>query len=217
MRHDANRPMMVSMGDTSAHGALFALEWSDQLYLPTGWWADNFLNLASTNWNLLEVVYDGASQRGYLNGVLRGVAHANLNTVERGVEIGYRDGTDAKAAEGDFAELLIYNRALSIGERQQVEDYLNCKWFGQKPAASQNSVVWFTGLDGMTNLSYSRETGELLITRAENGQDSIWRLNAAAGPEPARSRSCGANPCGTRNGPDATNSFMPANWTPGPG
>ena len=43
MRHEANRPMMVSMGDTSAHGALFAVEWSDQLYLPTGWWADNQL------------------------------------------------------------------------------------------------------------------------------------------------------------------------------
>ena len=66
------------------------VEWSERLFLPTGWWADNFMDLASTNWNLLEVVYDGVSQRGYLNAVIRGTASAKLNTVERGVEIGYR-------------------------------------------------------------------------------------------------------------------------------
>ena len=111
---------------------------ASKLYLPTGWWADNFINMASTDWNLLEVVYDGTSQKGYLNGVLQGTASAKLNTVERGVEIGYRDGSDAKAAEGDFAELLVYDRALSAGEREQVEDYL------------QRQMVW-------TKVSYHRK------------------------------------------------------------
>jgi hypothetical protein len=185
MRHDADRPMMVSMGDTSAHGALFGVEWSDKLYLPTGWWADNFINMASTDWNMLEVVYDGTSQKGYLNGVLQGTASATLNTVERGVEIGFRDGQDAKAADGDFAELLVYDHALSAGEREQVEDYLQGKWFGQKSPTSQNAVVWYGGgLDGMTGLAYSKETGELLISRTENGQDSVWRLSAASGASP---------------------------------
>ncbi len=177
--------MMVSMGDTSAHGALFGVEWSDKLYLPTGWWADNFINMASTDWNMLEVVYDGTSQKGYVNGVLQGTASATLNTVERGVEIGYRDGSDAKAAEGDFAELLVYDRALSAGEREQVEGYLQGKWFGQKSATSQNAVVLYGGgLDGMTGLSYSKETGELLISRTQNGQDSVSRLSAASGASP---------------------------------
>ena len=36
MRHEADRPMMVSMGDTSAHGALFAVEWSEQLLSADG-------------------------------------------------------------------------------------------------------------------------------------------------------------------------------------
>jgi hypothetical protein len=182
MRHDEGRAMMVSMGDTSAHGALFAVEWSEQLFLPTGWWADNFLNLASTDWNLLEVVYDGTRQKGYLNGILRGTASAALNTVERGVEIGYRDGADAKAAEGDFAELLIYDHALNYDERKQAEDYLNAKWFGKKSTLPQSQVVWYEpGLDGMTNLAYSKETGQLLISRAENGRDSVWRLDTASG------------------------------------
>jgi hypothetical protein len=183
MRHDADRPMMVSMGDTSAHGALFAVEWSDKLYLPTGWWADNYMTLASTNWNVLETIYDGASQRGYLNGVLRGTASAKLNTVERGLEIGFRDGQDAKAAEGDFAELLVYDRALSSVERRQVEDYLGGKWFGKTTLSSQGPLVWYdTGLDGLTGLAYSKETEELLINRSENSRDSVWLLNTADGP-----------------------------------
>ena len=182
MRHEADRPMMVSMGDTSAHGALFGVEWSDKLYLPTGWWADNFMELASTNWNLLEVVHDGTSQRGYVNSVLKGTAKAKLNTVELGVEIGLRDGPDGKAGEGDLAELLIYDHALNSGERRQVEDYLQGKWFGQKSPSSQSLVVWYGGgLDVMTGLAYSKERGEFLISRTENGRDSIWRLSAASG------------------------------------
>ena len=183
MRHEADRPMMVSMGDTSVHGALFAVEWSDKLYLPTGWWADNFMTMASTDWNTLEVVYDGASQRGYVNGVLRGTASAKLNTVERGVEIGFRDGQDGKAAEGDFAELLVYDRALNDAERRQVEDYLDGKWFGEKSRSSPKPLVWFdTGLGGLTGLAYAKETGELLISRTNSGRDSILRLDTASGP-----------------------------------
>jgi len=186
MRHTADRPMMVSLGDTSAHGALFAVEWSERLFLPTGWWADNYIDLASTNWNVLEVVYDGVSQKGYVNGVRRGVASATLNTVERGVEIGFRDatgGNDAKAAEGDFAELLIYDRALDAVEREQVEDYLGAKWFGQKTVAPQSLAAGSDpGIEGMTGLVYAPATGELLISRTDNGRDSVWRLDPAAGP-----------------------------------
>jgi hypothetical protein len=184
MRHEADRPMMVSMGDTTAHGALFALEWSERLFLPTGWWADNYIDATSTNWNLLEVVYDGAKQKGYLNGVLRGTANVPLNTVETGVEIGLRDGNDAKAAEGDLAELLVYNRALNISERQQVENYLRGKWFGAK--SSQSSMIsQITELDGVTGLTGSTK-GELLISRTEKGRDSIWRLDTASGASPVK-------------------------------
>jgi hypothetical protein len=185
MWRESDRPMMVSMGDTSAHGALFGVEWSEHLFLPTGWWADNYVDETSTNWNLLEVVYNGATQKGYLNGLLRCTASAKLNTVERGVEIGFRDGRDAKAAEGDFAELLVYDHALNAIERRQVEDYLQAKWFGQKSSSSQNAEVWYApGFDGMTGLTYFREKGEFLISRTENGRDSIWRLSTASGASP---------------------------------
>lgn len=201
MRHAANRPMMVSMGDTSAHGALFSVEWGDRLLLPGGWWADDSIDMTSTNWNTLEVIYDGGKQRGYVNGILRGTANANLNTVRKEVEIGFRDptgGQNAKAAEGDFAELLVYDRALDFAERQQVEDYLRGKWFGTPGGnpSTQSPAVWVDpGFDGMTGLAFSRETGELLICRTENGGDSIWRLDTASSP--------GAGPIQVIQGPSA--------------
>jgi len=182
MRREMARPMMAGLGDTHAHGSLFAVEWSDKLYLPTGWWADNYIDTASTNWNVLEVVYDGVTQQGFVNGVRRGVASAKLNTVERGVKIGFRDaigGGEAKAAEGDFAELLIYDRALSTGERRQVETYLGAKWFGAQSLAPQNPYVWLDPqLTGLTGFSYARETGRFLLSRSENGRDSLWRLDS---------------------------------------
>jgi hypothetical protein len=184
MRHDADRAMMVSMGDTRTNGTLFAVEGErDRFYLPGGWYADNQVMMTSTDWNLLEVVYDGAVQRGYIDGVLRGVASVKLNTAEKEVEIGYRTATggqNPKTAEGDFAELLVYNRALNNEERRQVEHYLNTKWFGKLPGAPQSSMVWYdSGMAGLTSMAYSESTGALLLGRAENGQDSVWQLDTA--------------------------------------
>ena len=155
--------------------------------------------MTSTDWNLLEVVYDGERQKGYVNGILRGTANANLNTAKKEVEIGYRSptgGQNAKAAEGDFAELLVYDRALNVGERQEVENYLRDKWFGTPGGdpTTQSPAVWCDpGFDGMTGLAYSKETGELLISRTENGRDSIWRLNTTSGSD--------ANPIQVMQGP----------------
>jgi len=76
----------------------------------------------------------------------------------------------------------VYDRALGNAERRQVEDYLNAKWFGRKSLSPPSSLVWYdTGLDGMTGLAYSKETGELLISRAESGRGSILRLDTASG------------------------------------
>ena len=187
MRHEANSAMMVSMGDTRTNGALFAVEGErDRFYLPGGWYKDNQVTMTSTNWNLLEVTYDGLTQRGYVNGMLRGVANSKLDTAAKEVEIGYRtatDGKNPKTAEGDFAELLVYDRALNPAERRRVEDYLGGKWFGKTPLSSQSALVLFEpGLERMTGFTYSKETGEMLISGTENGQTSVWRLNTADGP-----------------------------------
>jgi hypothetical protein len=176
--------MMVNMGDTTAKGALFGMEWGDYLYLPAGWsGADNRIRAASTNWNILEVVYDGTNQRGYVNGILRGIASAKLNTADKEIEIGLRTAATAKnfkGSAGDFAELLVYDRALSFGERKQVEDYLGEKWFGtkSKKTTAQNSYVWFTPpAEGLTSFSYSRESGQFLLNCSEAGHGFLWQYD----------------------------------------
>ncbi len=186
MRHEAGQAMMVSMGDTRTNGALFAVEGErDRFYLPGGWYRDNQVTMTSTNWNLLEVTYDGVTQRGYVNGMLRGVANVKLDTAAKEVEIGYRTATggkNPKTAEGDFAELLVYDRALNNAERKQVEDYLSGKWFGKETLSSLSSLVWFdAGLGGLTGMAYSKETRVLLLDRTEDGRDSVWRLDTADG------------------------------------
>jgi len=41
-----------------------------------------------------------------------------------------RDSRSQDYLTGDITEVLIYNRALSIGERESVEQYLGEKWLG---------------------------------------------------------------------------------------
>ncbi len=175
MRHQvAKSTMMVSMGDSRGKGTLFSIELTNFLYLPTGYrGADNRIKFVSTNWNVLEVVYDGITQSGYVNGDLKGTATAELDTVNKVVEIGLRtatpDGKYARSADGDFAELLIYDRALSEAERRQVEDYLGIKWFGIKMGKSiANPYVWLDPkTSGVTSFTYSRDTGVFLLNGAE--------------------------------------------------
>lgn len=187
MRHNRNRSMMVSMGDTAAKGSLFSIEWTNYLYLPTGWRTDNRIKMASTNWNILEVVFDGISQKGYVNGILRGMATNRLNTADKEVEIGLRTATggkNAKAADGDFAELLVYDRALNYIERKQVEDYLGKKWFGRKSknVSANSSYVWFVPpVEGLKSFSYSKDNGLFLLNSAEAKYNFLWRYEPMTG------------------------------------
>jgi hypothetical protein len=183
MRHEADRPMMVNMGDTANKGSLFSIEWSDRLYLPALWKADTRIRMASTNWNILEVVYDGTEEKGYVNGIVRGIANAKLNTADKEIEIGLRTATggkNAKAAQGDFAELLVYDRALNFNERKQVEDYLGRKWFGikNKNPTAQNPYVWFVPpAEGLTSFSYSKESGQFLLNCTEARRGFLWQYD----------------------------------------
>lgn len=189
MRHETPKSsMMVNMGDARARGSLFAVEVNDSYYLPTGWrGADNRIRQTSTNWNLLETVYDGTVQNGYVNGILRGSSGNQLNTADKVVEIGLRTadptGKNAKVADGDFAELLIYDRALGTDERQQVEDYLSTKWFGHEVRrAAPNPFIWIDPKrTGLTAFSYSKASGTFLLESSVAKQDVLSRYDSNTG------------------------------------
>ena len=188
LRRDGGHEMMaINIGETGGHGTYFGVyDQAVGLYLPGGWdWLDNIAPPSSANWNLLEVVYDGTSQKGYVNGELKGTTTFPLDTADKEVEIGLRTGPNAAGSDGDFAELLIYNRALDEAERRKVEDYLCEKWFGTRWLTPQHPLVWFDPqVDRITGFSFSKETGQILISRTANGRDSLWRLDpSVTGPD----------------------------------
>ena len=192
MRRNGTNSMMVNMGSTGKKGSLFAVGWEKRLYLPEGWRANNNIRTTFSNWNILEAIYDAGNEKGYVNGVLQGVATNDLDTSKKEIEIGLRTATRGKNAEGgngDFAELLIYNHALSAAERMQVENYLLGKWFPTGFAKSSkvkvknrglayNPYLWFVpNVDGLTNFTYSTQTGEFLFNCSEMQYGSLWKYN----------------------------------------
>jgi hypothetical protein len=181
LRRDAGHPMMaVNIGEAGGHGTFFGVyDHKVGLYLPGGWdWLDNTAPASSADWNMLEVVYDGTSQKGFVNGALKGTTAFQLNTVDKEVEIGLRTGKDAASSDGDFAELLIYDRALTDDERKRVEAYLSGKWLGFQRLSSRNPLVWCDPqMAGLTGFRWSNTTGQLLISSTDNGRESLWRFN----------------------------------------
>ena len=121
--------MLINMGQPGTSTAYFGIcDRSYTLQLPSGWNADNSVPAEPSAWHILEAVYDGNDAQGYVNGSLKGEKRVGLDTIDRSVEIGLRSGANAAGSDGDFAEMLIYNRALDPGEREQVENYLSVKW-----------------------------------------------------------------------------------------
>lgn len=184
LRRDAKHPMMaVNIGEAGGHGTFFGVyDHEAGLYLPGGWdWLDNKVPPSTANWNLLAVVYDGTNQAGYVNGALKKTSAFKLNTVDKEVEIGLRTGKIPAGSDGDFAELLIYDRVLTDDERQQVEDYLSGKWLGFQRRSSRNPLVWVDPkLPGLTGFSWSHTTGQFLLRRNDRGRESVWRFNPHA-------------------------------------
>jgi dipeptidyl aminopeptidase/acylaminoacyl peptidase len=187
MRRSQKGPMRINIGDMDARFGFFGLEVDrNSFYLPRAWnkWANRIIT-QTRGWHILDIVYDGTSQRGYIDGLLKGTNNFQISTVNKPVEIGFRsgdsEGKNAAGADGDFAELLVYNGALDAGDQKQVEKYLTAKWFGDVALSAQSPVVWFDPqMEGLTNFSYSKETGQFLLHQNENGRDTVWRFNPAA-------------------------------------
>jgi hypothetical protein len=180
MHRDAGRQMLVNLGDTATQGAYFGLcAYYYGLCLPDAWGASSVINKSSVDWDILEVTYNGTNENGYVNGVFDSSINYPVNTVDKEIEIGKRSpnptGDNATASDGDFAELLIYNRVLDDAERQQVEDYLSAKWFKKKLFTAENPLVWCDPkLTDLTGFDYSGRTGEFLLNRNEENHESLW-------------------------------------------
>lgn len=175
--------MLINMGQPGTQAAYFGIcDRSYTLQLPAGWSADNSLPAEPGGWHILEAVYEGNEAQGYVNGSLKGEREVRLSTIDREAEIGLRTGASAAGSDGDFAELLVYNRALDPGEREQVENYLSVKWLNVRRFSHDSPLVWLDpNMDQLTGLAFSPESGSLLLKHTENGNDTLWRVNVNNG------------------------------------
>ena len=185
LRQVNNGVMRINIGDFNKRwGGYYLEEEKTSLYLPRFWrnWANRVI-LRSPDWNLAGMVADGTNEWAYVNGDLMGTKSNVLATVAAPVEIGLRTGgTNSVGADGDLAELLIYNVQLGDGDRQQAERYLKSKWLTRKRVAGNSPLVWFDPqLPGLTGFSYSPATGRFLLQTTSNGRNLLWRYDPAGG------------------------------------
>jgi hypothetical protein len=183
IHRDAGSQMLLGMGDDSSAGTYFGLcDQNDGLYLPSIGKKGNLTAPSDGSWMITEVVYDGTNQTGYVNGRFRGRTAFSLKTAGSELELGLRTGTNTVGSDGDFAELLVYDQALSPAARQQVENYLNLKWFGNSLLLPGNPAVWCDpAISGIASFSYSKPNAQLLIKQVEdNGRNALWRFDPRA-------------------------------------
>jgi hypothetical protein len=186
MHRDAGGQILLGMGDSDSVGAYFGLsDQIDGLYLPSIGGKSKPTSASDGSWIITEVVYDGTNQTAYVNGLFRGSTTFSLNTTDSELELGLHTGTNTSGSNGDIAELIVYDQALSQSARQQVENYLNLKWFGNTLLLPGNPAVWCDPpFSGIVSFKYSEQNGQLLIKQDEaNGHKALWRFDQrASGP-----------------------------------
>ena len=87
---------------------------------------------------LTEAIKDGTTDALYVNGALvlsQGGKLATIAGCQNTGNVG-RGFNDNTYFAGDIAEVLVYNRALTVAERQAVEAYLNNKYFVTSPTSA---------------------------------------------------------------------------------
>ena len=128
---------------------------------------------ATTNWMgadyaLAGLVYDGSGEHRLngdvqSNGTISGSARNN-SSITDDLFIGARNGSGTFYSEGDIAEILVYDRALSDGERKEVECYLSNKYALEVSGCTDGLVLHLdansiTGNDGDLVNSWSDTSG----------------------------------------------------------
>ncbi len=97
-----------------------------------------------------EATFDAGTAAFYRNGTLLAGPTAGFQGPNGLALGGYYTTVNAEPSNGSIGELLVFNRVLSDTERQQMEAYLQAKWYGPLPAASAVTVTGgILDLDGV--------------------------------------------------------------------
>jgi hypothetical protein len=91
----------------------------------------------------LAVTFDGGRLRFFQNGAEQSVGAGGVNVINdtaTNLTVGASD-TGAYPFSGDLFEVIVYNRVLSMDERQQIETYLQDKWLTKLTAAKGEDLI----------------------------------------------------------------------------
>ena len=143
-KYNGNGNGGATYGDNRKNQAFGAITDRDGTLMVQGWGDTNDFDSeivgTGEGWLLQEVVYDGSTLDHYKDGSLidtRTHTYATDVAKGNGLVIGAEIDSDP-FVDMEVAALLIYDRALSETERQQVETYLQGKYFGSsnRPSAA---------------------------------------------------------------------------------
>ena len=112
--------------------------------------------------NLITSVWNNSNPGFYVNGSnITGFSVGNKNNQSNNITIGAVNEGSGNNLVGDIAEIYVFNRALSSAEINQVESYLNAKWF----TSYSNTWQFDSGMDGwsaVNDISAVSATGGIL-------------------------------------------------------
>ena len=133
-RNTADGRGSIAIGDGAFyHHALGIGDHPEGLWCPTVYGDGPVVADARSagTYDLIDFVHQSETgfHRGYLNGTLIGQGGSDSSLETGPLYIGKTPLTESEI-NSDVAEVLLYNSALTDTQRQQVEAYLNAKWFG---------------------------------------------------------------------------------------
>jgi len=95
------------------------------MYGSSGLWLDG--GISNTAWQVWAVLFNGVVSEFWINGLSDASGNAGPSAFS-GITVGNWFGGGDNSWNGDIAELLLYDTALSAADRATVETYLNQKW-----------------------------------------------------------------------------------------
>jgi len=165
-----------------ANNVLFGW-WGDRIDLThnSGWLAPDIVTPGTTAWKLYSADQTATSARFFSNGALLRSSTTAASGLGGALWFGGYDDT-TEFGDGEYAEVILYNRKLSDAERQAVEKYLREKWIGGTPLWSPsdlgaNLTAWFDSSDlatvqlagqGVNNWVNKKSGGTMTLTQSVN-------------------------------------------------
>ena len=121
---------MLSYGSNSAHYYLFAMGYHQSgNYAFTAWWNDLDSGLGTataSEWHNFTVSYDGTDIKAYVDGVFKkSKTTSDIDTATSDITVGARSYNSDYAGDMWFADVRIYNRALTDAEIAAIASKIN--------------------------------------------------------------------------------------------